>query len=121
MEKLLSAATNTVNVVVTPPTFLNQIAKNGGLGNLIGWGLRMIFIVAGIVVLYQIILGAFEWVQSAGEKEKLEKARKQITSSITGLVILFAVIAIVVVIEQIFGIGLGISLPIAFTKIGYSN
>jgi UDP-N-acetylmuramyl pentapeptide phosphotransferase/UDP-N-acetylglucosamine-1-phosphate transferase len=78
----------------------------------------MIFVVAAVLVLYHLIMGALDWVQSAGEKEKVEKARKQITSSIIGLIILFAIIALIVVLEQIFGIGMGISAPIKFTKIG---
>jgi len=115
MEKYLAER---VEVKVTPPSFISTVATANGLGNLIGWGLRMIFVVAAVLVFYHMIMGALDWVQSSGEKEKVEKARKQITSSIIGLIILFAVIALIVVLEQIFGIGMGLSMPITFTKIG---
>lgn len=49
-------------------------------------------ILAGsLLVFMNMILGGLAWIQSNGEKDKLEKARKQITNSIIGLVILVSI------------------------------
>lgn len=48
-------------------------------------------VVGGLFVFYHLMLGALDWINSAGDKEKLEKARKRMTSALIGLVILVAV------------------------------
>ena len=108
MQSLLAAATI-------------EVASPGGiptdLGVVLTWVIRMLFLFAGFIVAYNIIQGGLDWVQSGGEKEKVEKAQKKITASIIGLIILFATIAIVGLVESIFGIGLGLTRSIAFTSI----
>lgn len=44
-----------------------------------------------LLVFYHFVMGALEWIQSAGEKEKIEKARKRMTNAAIGLVILMCV------------------------------
>lgn len=113
MTKLLAATTRGVEETISPPEFLNNW-QGLGLGSILGWALQLVFVGAGLFVLYHLIFGALEWIQSGGDKEKVEKARKRITTAVTGLVILFLVLAIVVLIEQIFGFGLGFTKAIKF-------
>ena len=91
------------------------------LGNILGWALRLVFVGAGLFVLYHLIFGALEWIQSGGDKEKVEKARKRITTAVTGLVILFVILMVVVLLEQIFGFGLGFTAPIKITRFAETN
>lgn len=79
--------------------------------------LRFFFIVAGLVALIYLLLGALAWITSGGNKESVDKAREKIQAAIVGLILIFVVLAIVIVIENVFFIpnqGLGISKPIVF-------
>jgi len=109
-----------VNETITRPDFLPAWSQLS-LGNILGWALRLVFVGAGLFVLYHLIFGALEWIQSGGDKEKVEKARKRITTAVTGLVILFIVLGLVVLIEQIFGFGLGFTAPIKITRFAVTN
>ncbi len=101
------------NINVTPPEFVAL-----DLGGIIGWVIRFIFIIGGFFVLYELVTGGLNWILSSGDKEKVEKARKQITNAIIGLIILFVTIAIVALLEQVFGFGMGITKPITIPKFG---
>ncbi len=116
MNRLLAQ----VNETIVKPDFLPAWSKLT-LGNILGWALRLVFVGAGLFVLYHLIFGALEWIQSGGDKEKVEKARKRITTAVTGLVILFVVLAVVVLLEQIFGFGLGFTAPIKITRFAETN
>lgn len=109
-----------VNETIARPDFLPAWSQLS-LGNILGWALRLVFVGAGLFVLYHLIFGALEWIQSGGDKEKVEKARKRITTAVTGLVILFVVLGLVVLIEQVFGFGLGFTAPIKITRFAVTN
>lgn len=64
------------------------------LGKLIAFGIRMVILIAGILVLVYLFWGAFDWISSAGEKEKLAKAQKKIFDAIIGIVIIFVAISL---------------------------
>lgn len=50
------------------------------------------------------MLGAIQWMNSGGDKASIEGARNKIVNALFGLVLLFAVFAIIQVMEQFFGI-----------------
>ena len=75
------------------------------IGQLISSLFSLIFIVGGLLVAYQLFMAALNWINSHGEKDKIEKAQKQITNAIIGLAILFATMALyVTIVGDIFGI-----------------
>jgi len=79
--------------------------------------IRFFFIVAGLVALIYLLLGALSWITSGGNKESVDKAREKIQAALIGLILIFVVLAIVAVIENIFfpgNSGLGITKPIVF-------
>lgn len=79
--------------------------------------IRFFFLVSGIVALIYLLLGALAWITSGGNKENVDKARDKIQSALVGLIILFFVLALVAVVENVFfipGQGLGITKPIVF-------
>ena len=110
---------DTFNLLAQSTTM--NVASPGGiptdLGIILTWAIRMIFLFAGLIVAYNIIQGGLDWVQSGGEKDKVEKAQKKITASIIGLIILFATIAVVGLVEGVFGVGLGLVKPIKFNTL----
>jgi len=79
--------------------------------------IRFFFIVAGLVALIYLLLGALGWITSGGNKENVDKAREKIQAAIIGIVMIFVVLAIVGLVENIFGIGLGITRDIVFPKL----
>lgn len=65
-----------------------------------------LLVVAGIVAaLIYLLLAGIRWITSGGDKEKVEGARKGITYSIIGLVIILISFLIINLIGQIFGVG----------------
>jgi hypothetical protein len=60
--------------------------------------------IALILVLLFLIWGAFDWLNSSGEKGKIDSARNKMTGAITGLFILASVFAIFAFLQSVFGI-----------------
>lgn len=83
------------------------------LAGVISFMIRFLFFFAGIVALLYLMLGAFSWVTSSGDKENVKKAQDKIQAAVLGLVILVAVLVLIVTLEQIV-------LPGAFC-VGLSN
>lgn len=98
---------STVNLGFTIPSF----------DSVLTFLLRFLFIVGGLVAVIYLLLGALAWITSGGNKESVDKAREKIQAAIVGLVIMFAVLAIIVVLENVFSLGLGLSKPILFPKL----
>ena len=90
------------------------------LGDLIGNLIRIIFFIAGLLAIFMLLMGGFEWVSSGGDDKKLSSARGKIVNAVIGLVVMVAVMTLVVLIEQvIFGgkMCLGISCPLDVGKL----
>lgn len=82
--------------------------------------IRLFFVVAGLVALLYLLLGAMAWITSSGNKENVDKAREKIQAALIGLILIFIVLSIVAVMEQILfptGCGLGITKNICFPKL----
>ncbi len=97
----------TVSLGFTIPSFAQVLT----------FAIRLFFIVAGLVALLYLLLGAFGWITSGGNKEAVDKAREKIQAALVGLILIFVVLAIVTVMENILNIGLGISREIVFPKL----
>lgn len=79
------------------------------------FAIRAIFVFGGLAALLFLLLGAFSWITSGGEKDKVAEAQKKIQAAVLGVIMIAVVLAIVVTLEQvIFGgkICLGLSCPI---------
>lgn len=63
--------------------------------------IRGFFVITGLAALFYLLLGAFSWVTSGGDKDKINEARAKITSSVVGLLMVVVVLAVVVTLEQI--------------------
>jgi hypothetical protein len=70
------------------------------------------FIIGVLVFFFVLLTGAIQWISSGGDKQALEGARGKITNAIIGLVILFALFAIIYVIQNFFHVQiLNLTLP----------
>lgn len=69
--------------------------------------LSIVFVVAILLVLFFLIVGAFRWITSGGEKEAVGKARGTIVNALIGLAILALAFVIARVAGQIVGVDFG--------------
>jgi len=112
---------NFLSVFAVPPDAIYPKVQLGfkipDISQILTFILRFFFIIAGLVALLYLLLGALSWITSGGNKESVDKAREKIQAAVVGLILIFVVLALVIVIETVFfipGEGLGISKPIHF-------
>ena len=70
------------------------------LPNLIG----LAFVIGVLIFVAIIIVGAIQWIISGGDKGGIESAKSKITNAVIGIIILFALFAIITVVENFFGV-----------------
>lgn len=90
-------------------------------GGVIGVLINLVFVAGGMLVLYHLVIGALNWINSEGDKERLAKAQKTITNAVIGFFVLIMVWALFFLITtNILGIfeqtstGFQIKLPSLF-------
>lgn len=107
MNKLIAAGLGNVIGTINPPVkndFYTNTDVNVSLGKLISTGIQIFLFVAGLATLLYMMLGAFDWITSNGEKEKISKAQNKIQSAAIGLVL---VVVVLVVFNVLMGTVLG--------------
>ncbi len=81
-----------------PTSIFGTIAPPPGsptdLGATIGKFINLFLIVAALFTLAYMLWGAFDWIVSGGEKEKIDKARNKITNAALGLILVVVVLAL---------------------------
>lgn len=92
----------------------NPIAKNLSpktgsqgvqlFGSLLQSIIGILLTLGAIAFFFYFILGAIRWILSGGDKGQVENARNQITHAVVGLLILFALFAIITLIETVFDV-----------------
>lgn len=104
--KLLAEDIKSVFGTVSPPPELKNLTSKGGeagistfLTNVIG----LIYTVGAIAFLFMLIIGAFQWITSGGDKEALGKAKARITHALIGIVLLALAFVIATIIGQVTG------------------
>ncbi len=90
------------------------------LSDLLTFAIRIFFVIAGLAALFYMLIGAFSWVTSGGDKDAVAAARDKIQSAIVGLIMMVVVLAIVWTLEQVIfkrRICLGISCPLTLPSL----
>ncbi|GIW63441.1 MAG: hypothetical protein KatS3mg091_243 [Patescibacteria group bacterium] len=107
----------------TAPTELIEGIPQISLVTILSFAVKLFFTIAALVALYYLIMGAFEWLSSGGDDDKISGARKKITAAVIGLIMIVAVLAIAWTLEQIvfqqnicFGISCDIKIPVLLEK-----
>ncbi len=94
------------------------------LAKVLGYTVKFFFILAGLTAMLYLILGAFSWITSGGDKDAVHKAQQKIQAAVVGLIVLVLVLALVVTIEQIIFNGtvcLGFTCDLNFGNLLESN
>lgn len=105
--KYLASSIDDVIGKISPPVDADLYTNtdvNQSLGNFLSVIIQIFFLFAGLAALVYLLLGAYEWISSSGEKEKLNKAQQKILNAIVGLIL---IVVIFVVFEVIMGTVLG--------------
>ncbi len=94
--KLLAEDINSIFGTVKPPEGMSFGSDDPaqGFSKLISFGIRLFIIGSGLLLLVYLLWGAFDWINSGGEKEKIQKAQSKITNALIGLVIIFVVLSV---------------------------
>lgn len=93
---------------IKPPDALRNLVNQdptgaGGLGQFFSNLIRLIYILATVVLLFMIIWGAWDWMTSEGDKEKLQNAQRKIINAIIGIILFAVAFAIIQVLGQFTG------------------
>lgn len=73
-------------------------------GDFVSSILSGIMVIALILVLLQLGQGALDWINSSGDKAKLDSARQKITNAIIGVIVLAAMVALFVLVQSFLGV-----------------
>lgn len=81
-------------------------SESTSLSSLIQLVVTFMFIGASILALFFLIWGGIQWIVSGGDKTAVEAARKRVTYSLLGLIVVFFSYFIVNLIGNFFGVKL---------------
>ncbi len=97
---VLAATVDNVFGTVAPPPG-SEWGQNpiAGIGTLIIFVIQMFLILGGLVALFYMLWGAFDWINSGGDPENIAKARQKMTHAALGIVLMVAVLGIYVLIS----------------------
>lgn len=78
----------------------------GGVGSLATALLSNAIVIAGIILIFLIIISGIQMISSAGNPEKVGQARQIITTGILGFILIVAAYFIVKLVDSTLGIGM---------------
>ena len=104
---LKSVSATAFGVIQAPDILKGFLQKDptgaGAISQFLSNLISLIYLFAAIILVFMLMWGAFEWITSEGEKEKLDSARKKIINALIGMVLLALVFAII----RVFGMFTG--------------
>lgn len=105
-------AQGTIDVNIPTPSNL----RITDLGKLISGTIGVVLVITALATFAYLIWGGFQWITSGGDKSAVEAAQHRIQAALLGMFIVFAAWALMLVVEQFFGISLirGIKIPTPF-------
>ncbi len=80
----------------------NALTKQDDIATQSGKIIKAILGLTGIILLYLLVFGGFTWMTAGGNPEKIEKARKLITSAIIGFILMFMSYSLTILIARNF-------------------
>jgi hypothetical protein len=87
-----------------------SILNNRGLtvGQIVTKFLPYLFVVAGLILMFYLIMGGFGLMTSGGDPKKVQSAQGKITSAVVGFFIIFVAYWITQLLQSIFGLSTGV-------------
>jgi len=93
---------------IKPPDALKDfVGKDpsgaGGISKFLSNLIVLIYSIATIVLIFMLLWGAFDWMTSEGDKEKLSKAQQKIINAIIGIILFAIAFAVIQVLGRFTG------------------
>ncbi|MBI4036543.1 hypothetical protein HY386_01520 [Candidatus Daviesbacteria bacterium] len=89
---------------IIPPQAVEDLGIGGtGISQFLSNLVKLIYIVATIVFILMIVWGAFEWLVSGGDKDKVASAQRRLTNAFIGIVLFAVAFAILKVVGTFTG------------------
>lgn len=76
------------------------------LGEIISEGLKIVYVLAGIILLIYLIMAGFQMMTGANDPKAKESAGKSITNAVIGFFILFVSYWVIQIVEVVLGISI---------------
>lgn len=103
----LSPVKGAFGKVKAPPPLAGFLQKDptgaGAISQFLSNFVALLFSIAAIVLIFMILWGAFEWLTSGGDKEKLSSAQKRIINAFIGIILFAVAFAIIRVVGTFTG------------------
>lgn len=105
--KLIADIKDIFGTIVPPPALYPLVAKDssgaGGISIFLSNLIALIFSLATVVLILMVLWGAFDWVTSEGDKEKIASARSKIINALIGILLFAVAFAVIQVLGQFTG------------------
>lgn len=93
---------------INPPEALQKFIGNDptgeqGISKLLSNMIALFYTIAAIVLIFMLLWGAFDWITSEGNKEKIESARNKIINAIIGIMLFAVAFAVIKILGQFTG------------------
>ncbi len=89
---------------ISPPQAISNIGYGSqGIGHFLSQLIQLLYVAAAIVFVFMILWSAFQWIMSAGDKEKLNAVRSRMIHAIIGIALLAAAFVIIRFFGQVTG------------------
>lgn len=93
---------------ITPPDPLKKFIGSdpsgaGGLSRFFTNLVSLFYSVAAVVLIFMLIWGAWDWLTSEGDKEKLESAKRKLINAFVGIMIFAVAFAVIQVLGNFTG------------------
>lgn len=106
MKLLAQAKLGTLQGLGTLGTITDTSSAFTKFINVFSTALGVLTISGGIWFVIQILIGAFQWLASGGEKQALQNAQKRLSNAILGLFVVVFSYALISIVGLIFGINI---------------
>jgi len=77
----------------------------GTLGGIVSNTIEIFFALAGVIALFYLILGGYNYIASAGNPESVEGAKATITNAIIGLIVVLISYLVISFLLERLGVG----------------
>lgn len=107
-NNLIAGSGNGSNPEITNPV-LGDLGQKTGIAffqSFIPNLISLAFVAGAIIFFFILVFGAIQWITAGSDKQALEGARGRIISAIVGIVILFALFAVLNLVETFFGVNI---------------
>lgn len=104
--KIADAAEDILKVFgkISPPPAIQDFGFGAeGISKFLSNLITLIYSLAAVVLIFMLLWGAWDWLTSEGEKEKLENAKRKLINAIIGIMLFAVAFAVIQVLGTFTG------------------